>query len=94
MTRKRVKIKLKHEIFFRDFMGVDHIEQLEEQIHRLLAKHERMKKEKEQAEKRLQQKETEWHQLRGQLRQYERERSELRERLQKILGHFEHLELP
>lgn len=75
-------------------MGVDHIEQLEEQIHRLLAKHERMKKEKEQAEKRLQQKETEWHQLRGQLRQYERERSELRERLQKILGHFEHLELP
>jgi hypothetical protein len=41
----------------------------------------------------LQQRETEWHQLRGQIRQYERERSEMRERLEKILGHLEQLDL-
>ena len=55
---------------------------------------ERIKKEKELAEKRLQQKESESHQLKGQIRQYERERSEIREKLEKILGHFERLDLP
>lgn len=72
---------------------MDDLEQLELKINRLLEKHERMRKDKEVAEKKLQEKESEWHQLRGQLRQYERERSELREKLEKILGHFERLDL-
>ena len=60
----------------------------------MLEKHERVKKEKELAEKRLQQRESESHQLRGQLRQYERERVEIRDKLEKILGHFDRLDLP
>ena len=52
------------------------------------------KKEKESFEKRLQQKESEWHNLKGQIRQYERERTELREKLDKILGQFATLDLP
>jgi chromosome segregation ATPase len=74
-------------------MALDDLEQLELKINRLLEKHERMRRDKEVAEKKLQEKESEWHQLRGQLRQYERERSELREKLEKILGHFERLDL-
>lgn len=75
-------------------MALDDIEQLEAKINRLIEKHERMRKEKESAEKKLQQKESEWHHLKGQLRQYERERSEIREKLDKILVHFERLDLP
>ena len=75
-------------------MALDNLEQLEATISQLLDRHERVKREKELAEKRLQQKESEWHQLKGQLRQYERERSEIREKLERILGHFERLDLP
>ena len=75
-------------------MALDHIEQLETKVMRLIEKHERVKKEKESVEKRLQQKESEWHNLKGQIRQYERERTELREKLDKILGQFASLDLP
>ena len=75
-------------------MALDNLEQLEARIDQLLERHQRIKKEKELAEKRLQQKESESHQLKGQIRQYERERSEIREKLEKILGHFERLDLP
>lgn len=75
-------------------MAQDSIEQLEAKIGRLIEKHERMKKEKETVEKKLQQKESEWHHLKGQIRQYERERVELREKLDKIIGHFATLDLP
>ena len=75
-------------------MAQDSIEQLEAKIDRLIEKHERMKKEKENIEKKLQQKESEWHHLNGQIRRYERERVELRERLDKIIGHFATLDLP
>ncbi|MBI2991432.1 MAG: hypothetical protein HYY47_04745 [Deltaproteobacteria bacterium] len=75
-------------------MALDNIEQLEARVNQLLEKHERVKKEKELAEKRLQQRESESHQLRGQLRQYERERGEIRDKLEKILGHFDRLDLP
>ena len=74
-------------------MTVDPIDQLEAKIHDLIQQHERVKKEKESVEKKLQQKENEWHHLRGQIRQYERERIELREKLDKILGQFDSLEL-
>jgi len=69
------------------------LEQLELTVNQLIEKHERMKREKESIEKKLQQKESEWHHLKGQLRQYERERIELREKLDRILGHFANLDL-
>jgi len=75
-------------------MALDNLEQLEVKITRLIEKHDRVKKEKESIEKRLQQKESEWHHLQGQIRQYERERTELREKLDKIIGQFASLNLP
>jgi len=74
-------------------MANDLVEQLELTVNQLIEKHERMKREKESIEKKLQQKESEWHHLKGQLRQYERERIELREKLDRILGHFANLDL-
>jgi len=74
-------------------MALDNIEQLEATINRLLEKHERMRKDKEATERRLQQKESEWHHLRGQIRQYERERIEFREKLDKIIGQFASMNL-
>ena len=74
-------------------MALENLEQLEATINRLLEKHEQMKGEKAAVEKKLQQKETEWHHLKGQIRQYERERIELREKLDKIIGQFASLEL-
>jgi len=74
-------------------MALRNIEQLEATIDRLLANHERIKNEKEAIEKKLQQKEGEWHHLKGQIRQYERERVELREKLDKIIGQFANLQL-
>jgi chromosome segregation ATPase len=74
-------------------MALDNIEQLEAKIDQLLEKHERVKREKESVEKKLQQKESEWHHLKGQIRQYERERVELREKLDKILSQFASLDL-
>jgi predicted nucleic acid-binding Zn-ribbon protein len=74
-------------------MAVDAIEQLEAKINRLIEQHDKAKREKELVEKMLQQKESEWHHLKGQIRQYERERIELREKLDKILGQFSTLDL-
>lgn len=74
-------------------MTLHNIAQLEATIDRLLASHERIKTEKEAVEKKLQQKESEWHHLKGQLRQYERERIELREKLDRILGQVASLDL-
>jgi len=75
-------------------MALENIEQLEAKIDRLIDRHERVKKEKETIEKKLQQNESEWHHLRGQMRQFERERSELRDKLDKIIGQFAALDLP
>lgn len=75
-------------------MAVGNLEQLEEQIDQFLDRHEKIKREKELAEKRVQQQETESHDLKGQLRRYERERGEIREKIERILGHFEHLDIP
>lgn len=79
--------------FEREVMALDHVEQLEATINRLLEKHERMKKEREMTEKKLQQKESEWHHLKGQIRQYERERIEFKEKLDKIIGQVASMDL-
>ena len=44
------------------------IDKLEATIDRLLENHQRMKSEKEAIEKRLREKESEWHHLKGQIR--------------------------
>jgi chromosome segregation ATPase len=75
-------------------MALDNVEQLEATITRLIENHERVKKDKQSIEQKLQQKESEWHHLKGQIRQYERERIELREKLDKIIGQFASLNLP
>jgi predicted nuclease with TOPRIM domain len=74
-------------------MALHDLEQLEATIDQLLASHERIRTEKEAIEKKLQQKESEWHHLKGQLRQYERERIELREKLDRIIGQVATLDL-
>ena len=74
-------------------MALDHVEQLEATINRLLEKHERMKKDREIMEKKLQQKDSEWHHLKGQIRQYERERIEFKEKLDKIIGQVASMDL-
>ena len=74
-------------------MALDHVEQLEATINRLLEKHERIKRERETVEKKLQQKESEWHHLKGQIRQYERERIEFKEKLDKIIGQVASMDL-
>ena len=74
-------------------MAFHNIEQLEATINRLLETHERIKTEKQAIEKKLQQKESVWHHLKGQVRQYERERIEIREKLDKIMGQFASLDL-
>ena len=74
-------------------MALNNIEKLEAMIDGLLQNHERIKSEKAAIEKKLQQKESEWHHLKGQIRQYERERIELREKLDKIIGQFANLQL-
>ena len=74
-------------------MAFYNIEQLEATINRLLETHERIKTEKEAIEKKLQQRESEWHHLKGQIRQYERERIELREKLDRIIGQVANLNL-
>ena len=94
LTRRGLKTKLKHELLAQSVMSADQIDQLEAKINRLIEQHERVKKEKASVEKKLQQKESEWHHLRGQLRQYERERLEIRDKLDKIIGQFANLELP
>ena len=74
-------------------MALDNIEQLEATINRLVEKHESMKKDKDAMGRKLQQKESEWHHLKGQIRQYERERIEFREKLDKIIGQFASMDL-
>jgi septal ring factor EnvC (AmiA/AmiB activator) len=74
-------------------MDLENLEQLEFQIERLLALHEKVKEEKAQAETRLRQKENEFATLKGQILRYEHERRELRARLDKIIGQFERLDL-
>jgi len=74
-------------------MALDSVEQLEATINRLIEQHERMKKAQEVMEKKLQKKDSEWNHLKGQLRQYERERIEFREKLDKIIGQFAGMDL-
>ena len=70
---------------------MENLEELEAKIEQLLDSHEKIRKEKELVEKQLRQKEDE---LKVQLHQRERERSEFRQGIEKVLGHFSRLNLP
>ena len=70
---------------------MENLEELEAKIEQLLDSHEKIRKEKELVEKQLRQKEDE---LKVQLHQRERERSEFRQGIEKVLGHFSRLDLP
>jgi septal ring factor EnvC (AmiA/AmiB activator) len=95
LTTLRLKTKLKHEVLRVLFvMAFENLEQLEGKINRLIESHERVKKEREFIKKKLEQKESEWHHLQGQIRRYERERIELREKIDKIIGQLAGLEIP
>ena len=99
LTTCNVKTKLLHE--FLEFthrkgfgaMELEDIASLEARIHRLLDQHAKVKREKETVEKRLQERESEFHQLRGRIRHFERERSEILEKLERILGDLGRLDL-
>jgi len=95
LTTLGLKTKLKHEVFeVRAAMAFDNLDQLEGKINRLIENHERVKKEKDSIEKKLAQKESEWHHLQGQIRRYERERVELREKIDKIIGQLASIDIP
>ena len=74
-------------------MDLDKLEQLELQLERLVEQNQRMKKAKARAETRLQERDAQCKSLSDRIQRYERERAALRERLTKIIGRFEHLDL-
>lgn len=74
-------------------MDLDKLEQLEFRVERLVEQNQRMKKAKAQAETRIQERDAQCKSLSDRVQRYERERAALRERLTKIIGQFEHLDL-
>ena len=74
-------------------MDLANLERLEESIERLLQQNQRIKLEKAAVERRLRQQEAAFTHMKSQIQQYERERKELRERLARIIGEFERLDL-
>ena len=73
-------------------MALESLKQLEAKINGFLARHERVWNEKEDLSARLRERERAYSALLEQLRQYERERNEIRDRLEKILNRFEGLD--
>jgi hypothetical protein len=73
-------------------MALESLKLLEAKINGFLARHEQVCSEKDNLSVRLQEREQEYYALLEQLREYERERTEIRARLEKILNHFEGLD--
>ncbi len=74
-------------------MDLDKLEQLELRVERLVEQNQRMRQAKAKAETRLQERDEQCKGLSDRIQRYERERTALRERLTKIIGQFEHLDL-
>lgn len=74
-------------------MDLDKLEQLELRVERLVEQNQRMRRAKANAETRLQERDEQCKGLSDRIQRYERERAALRERLTKIIGQFEHLDL-
>ncbi|HJY80863.1 MAG TPA: cell division protein ZapB [Candidatus Binatia bacterium] len=73
-------------------MALESLKLLEAKISGFLARHEQVCLEKDDLSGRLREREREYSALLAQLRQYERERDEIRDRLEKILSRFEGLD--
>jgi len=73
-------------------MALESLKQLEAKINVFLARHQRVCSEKEDLSARLQERELAYSALLEQLRQYERERNEIRDRLERILNRFDGLD--
>jgi chromosome segregation ATPase len=73
-------------------MALESLKLLEAKINGFLARHEQVCSEKDNLSVRLQEREQEYYALLEQLREYERERTEIRARLEKILNRFEGLD--
>lgn len=74
-------------------MDLDKLEQLEFRIERLVELQQRLKTAKAQAETRLQERDAQFKSLNDRLQRYEQERAALRERLNRIIGKFEEMDL-
>lgn len=74
-------------------MDLDKLEQLEFRIERLVELQQRLKTARSEAETRLHERDAEFKSLNDRLRRYEQERAALRERLNRIIGEFEDLDL-
>lgn len=74
-------------------MEPDKLEQMELLVERLVEQHRRMKKAAARARVRVQERDTQFKSLNDRIQRYERERVALRERLTRIIGRFEQLDL-
>ena len=73
-------------------MALESLKLLEAKISGFLARHEQICSEKDDLSVRLREREQEYSALLEQLRQYERDRNEIRARLEKILNRLEGLD--
>ncbi len=74
-------------------MSLDSLKLLEAKIGEFVDQHERVRQEHELLVQRLHDKEKELAEVAVQLKQYEQERSEIKARLERILGRLESLDL-
>jgi len=73
-------------------MALESLKLLEAKLNDFLARHEQVCLEKDDLSGQLREREHEYSALLEQLQQYERERNEIRDRLEKILSRFEGLD--
>ena len=76
------------------YMDLESLKLLETKITKFLERHEEVRREKDVLVQRLKEKEQQFAQLSGQLKEYEQERKEMKSRLEKILGRLNGLDLP
>lgn len=72
---------------------LESLKQLESRIGKILDRHEEVRREKDALAKQLVDRETQFTQLTGQVRQYEQERRDLKARLEKILSRLSGLDI-
>ena len=75
-------------------MDLENLKLLETKITKFLERHEEVRREKEALAQKLKEKEQQFAQLSGQIKQFEQERREMKVRLDKILGRLNGLDLP
>ena len=74
-------------------IGLESLKLLEEKVHQFVDQHERVRQEYDAIVHRLEQKEKQLADITAQLQRYERERSEFRARLERILSRLDGLDL-